>query len=46
MNWDEEYPCDNCIDADHCDHWDARYCCTLCMWGGLCDCENCDLMDI
>lgn len=46
MNWDEEYPCDSCAEADHCDCWDARYCCTLCMWGGLCDCDNCDLMDI
>lgn len=39
-------PCDNCPDRDHCDGWDARYCCTLCMWHGEPDCEDCNPWDI
>ena len=47
---DDDYdnPCDTCPDADHCDHWEARFCCTLCRSGGNDnpDCDNCDPMDI
>lgn len=41
-----ECPCDDCTNADYCDGWEARYCCTFCRWSGSEDCENCDSMDI
>ena len=43
----DNYPCDTCPSAEHCDGWEANFCCTLCMW--RCDepdCEHCDPMDI
>ena len=43
---DEDYPCDNCPEAEFCDGWEARYCCTLCEYYGGRNCDDCDPMDI
>ena len=43
---DEDYPCDDCPDLEHCDGWEARYCYKLCRYYGGRDCDECDPMDI
>ena len=40
------YPCDDCLDTDHCDGWDKQFCCALCRWSGGGYCEDCDPFDI
>lgn len=41
-----DYPCDNCLMAESCDHWEAMFCCELCHYTGSDDCDNCNPMDI
>lgn len=43
---DDDYPCNDCPQADTCDGWEAQFCCTLCNYYGHGDCDNCDPMDI
>lgn len=44
--FDDEYPCESCVNKDDCDGWEAQYCCTLCVYLGADDCEHCDPNDI
>lgn len=44
--YDEECPCETCVNKESCDEWDVDYCCILCEWVGGNDCENCDKWDI
>lgn len=44
--YETDYPCDTCGNADYCDSWEARFCCTLCEYRGGGDCDECDPMDI
>jgi len=44
---EDDFPCTNCSDKDHCDGWEARFCCTLCRYDNADpDCDDCDPWDI
>lgn len=44
---EDDFPCTNCSDKDHCDGWEARFCCTLCRYDNANpDCDDCDPWDI
>jgi len=46
METQEDYPCDCCGMAEHCDGWDSRFCCMLCQWIEADNCNECDPNDI
>lgn len=44
--YDGECPCEDCSQAEYCDSWEARFCCTYCHWLGCGHCDDCDSMYI
>lgn len=45
---DDDYPCNDCPQADYCDGQETQFCYTLCHYNydGDTPCDDCDPMDI